>query len=62
MDTVMYGTIPNKAIADVVTAIKQGVMEMVGSLIVEFGCVGKAGLVEQVSLEQMADRYGKEGF
>ncbi|ADY12416.1 class II fructose-bisphosphate aldolase [Sphaerochaeta globosa] len=62
MDTVMYGTIPNKAVADVVTAIKQGVMEMVGSLIVEFGCVGKAGLVEQVSLEQMADRYGKEGF
>lgn len=62
MDTVMYGTIPNKAIEDVVTAIKQGVMEMVGSLIVEFGCVGKAGLVEQVSLEQMADRYRKEGF
>lgn len=62
MDTVMFGTIPNKEIDAVVTAIKQGVMEMVGSLIVEFGCVGKADSVEQVTLEQMADWYRKEGL
>jgi fructose-bisphosphate aldolase class II len=62
MDTVMYGTIPNKATEAVVNAVKQGVMEMVGSLIVEFGCVGKASLVEDVSLGQMADRYRKEGI
>lgn len=62
MDTVMYGTIPNQATEMVVNAVKQGVMEMVGTLIVEFGCVGKAPLVEQVTLEQMADRYRKEGI
>ncbi len=62
MDTVMYGTIPNEAAEEVVHAVKQGVMEMVGSLIVEFGCVGKAPLVEMVSLEQMADRYRKQGL
>jgi fructose-bisphosphate aldolase class II len=62
MDTVMYGTIPNQATDLVVNAVKQGVMEMVGTLIVEFGCVGKAPLVEQVTLEQMADRYRKEGI
>lgn len=62
MDTVMYGTIPNQATEAVVNAVKQGVMEMVGTLIVEFGCVGKAPLVEQVTLEQMADRYRKEGI
>ncbi|MDD3457200.1 class II fructose-bisphosphate aldolase [Sphaerochaeta sp.] len=62
MDTVMYGTIPNRATEMVVNAVKQGVMEMVGTLIVEFGCVGKAPLVEQVTLEQMADRYRKEGI
>lgn len=62
MDTVMYGIIPNQATEMVVNAVKQGVMEMVGTLIVEFGCVGKAPLVEQVTLEQMADRYRKEGI
>ncbi len=62
MDTVMYGTIPNRATEMVVNAVKQGVMEMVGTLIVEFGCVGKGPLVEQVTLEQMADRYRKEGI
>lgn len=62
MDTVMYGTIPSEAVGKVVTAVKNGVMEMVGSLLVEFGCVDKARLVKQVGLEEMADRYRREGL
>jgi fructose-bisphosphate aldolase class II len=62
MDTVMYGTIPSDEVARVVDVVKQGVMEVVGTLLVEFGCVGKADLVESVSLKEMADRYRKEGL
>ena len=62
MQTVMYGTIPSLEIDEVVKTVKQGVMEVVGTLIVEFGCVGKAPLVQSFTLEQMADRYRKEGI
>ena len=62
MDTVMYGDIPNEAVGKIVSLIKDGVMEVVGTLIVEFGCVGKAPLVENISLEEMAKRYKKEGI
>jgi len=47
----MYGTIASDEMALLIKAVKQGVMEVVGSLIVEFGCVGKADLVQSVSLE-----------
>ena len=62
MQTVMYGTIASSEIGEVVQAVKRGVMEVVGTLIVEFGCVGKAPLVQSISLEEMADRYRKEGI
>jgi fructose-bisphosphate aldolase class II len=62
MGTVMYGTIPSDEVAMVVQAVKRGVMEVVGTLVVEFGCVGKADLVESVTLEEMADLYRKEGL
>ena len=62
METVMYGTIPSDEVAELVKAVKLGVMEVVGTLVVEFGCVGKADLVVPVTLEQMADRYQKEGL
>ncbi|MEG0753440.1 MAG: class II fructose-bisphosphate aldolase [Angelakisella sp.] len=62
MDTVMYGTVPDSDVAAIVNCIEQGVKEVVGTLIVEFDSVGKAPLVEQITLEQMADRYKKAGI
>ena len=38
------------------------VHEVVGTLIVEFGSVGKASRVEQVTLGEMAERYRREGI
>lgn len=62
MDTVMYGKIPDEAVAKVVDCIERGVKESVGTLVVDFGSVGKAPLIEQVSLEEMAERYKKMGI
>ena len=60
MDTVMYGNIPDEDVASLMSAVEMGVKEAIGTLIVEFGSYGKAPLVEQVSLEEMAERYKKE--
>ncbi|MCC8357471.1 MAG: class II fructose-bisphosphate aldolase [Oscillospiraceae bacterium] len=57
MDTLMYGTGDDGTVALVTDAMRRGVREVVGTLIVEFGSVGRAPLVEQVSLEEMARRY-----
>ncbi len=62
MDTVMFGNIPDSDVAAVVECVEKGVKEAVGSLIVQFGSYGKAPLVEQVSLEQMAQRYKEVGI
>jgi fructose-bisphosphate aldolase class II len=59
MDTVMKGAVPDDDVAVVVDCIERGVKEAVGVLIVEFGSVGKAPLVECVSLDEMAERYKK---
>ena len=59
MDTVMYGTIPDRDVAAIVDCVECGVKEAVGTLITEFGSVGKAPLVETVSLDEMAERYKK---
>lgn len=59
MDTVMFGTIPDQDIAALMDCVERGVKEVVGTLIVEFGSVGKAPLVERVSLDEMAERYRK---
>lgn len=59
MDTVMYGTVPDEDINAINDCIERGVKEVVGTLIVEFGSVGKAPLVENISLEEMAERYKK---
>jgi fructose-bisphosphate aldolase class II len=54
MDTVMYGNVPDGDVAAVIDCVERGVREVVGTLIVEFGSVGKASLVECASLEEMA--------
>ena len=59
MDTVMYGTVPDADVARIVDCVERGVRESVGTLVVDFGSVGKAALVENISLEEMADRYRK---
>ena len=55
----MYGIVPDEDRAELVSVIEKGVKEAIGTLIVEFGSFGKAPLVEQVSLEEMAERYKK---
>ncbi len=57
MDTVMYGNIPHDDVRLITSCIESGVKEVVGTLIVEFDSVGKAPLVECVTLEQMAEKY-----
>ena len=42
--------------------IERGVKEVVGTLVVEFDSVGKAPLIEVVSLDEMAERYRKKGI
>lgn len=59
MDTVMYGNVPDEDVAAIVDCVERGVKEVVGTLIVQFGSFGKAPLVEQVSLDEMAERYKK---
>jgi len=59
MDTVMHGTIPDKDVAAIVDCVERGVKEAVGTLIVEFGSFGKMPLVENVTLDEMAERYKK---
>ncbi len=60
MDTVMYGTGEGEALARITGAIERGVKEAVGTLIVEFGSVGRYPLVQMDTLETMIRRY-KEG-
>ena len=59
MDTVMKGTIPDDDVAAIVNCVERGVKEVVGTLIVQFGSFGTAPLVEQVTLEEMIERYKK---
>lgn len=62
METVMHGTIPDDDVAAITACIERGVKEVVGTLIVEFGSVGKAPLVPCVTLDEMAKRYKKAGI
>lgn len=59
MPTVMFGTVPDQDVAAICDCIERGVKEVVGTLIAEFDCVGKASLVEYISLDEMAERYKK---
>ena len=60
-DLVMYGTVADEAQEKLVAAIEAGVKEAVGTLIVQFGSYGKAPLVKIATLDEMAERYAKEG-
>ena len=62
MDTVMYGTIPSESVRMLTDAIRDGVMEGIGRLLVEFDQVGKARFVQPATLDEMAERYRKAGI
>ncbi len=54
------GSYDNPAWEELVKNIKRGVMEAVGTAIVQFGSVGDAPKIPQMSLEQMADIYKRK--
>lgn len=60
MDTILYGTIPDADVGKVVQCMKDGVIESIAPLLVQFGSYRKSELIEPVTLEMMADRYKKE--
>ncbi len=62
MQTVMYGEINHSDLTLVTDCIEKGVKEVIGTLIVEFGSVGKAPLVELATLDEMAEVYKKAGI
>ena len=59
MDLVMYGTAADEAEKKLGICMEMAVKEAAGALIVEFDSLGKAPLVENVTLEQMAERYAE---
>jgi len=59
MDMVMYGTADHDELIAISSCLERGVKEIAGALIVQFMGVGKAPLVEEASLEEMAMRYKK---
>jgi fructose-bisphosphate aldolase class II len=61
-ETLFTGVIPDDYVGDIINCVEMGVKEVVGTLIVQFGCVGSAALIELKTLEQMADEYKKKGL
>ena len=62
MDTVITGSIPNAGVEKIVACMKDGTMESIAPLLVQFGSYRKSHLIQPITLEQMADRYKKEGI
>ncbi|MBD3949829.1 class II fructose-bisphosphate aldolase [Tuanshanicoccus lijuaniae] len=57
MDTLMYGNIPSEEVQMIIRAVELAVKEVVGTLIIQFGSFGKATLVQQRTLDEMAEYY-----
>ena len=62
MDAVVYGRIPNGQVAKAIDCMKDGAMEAIAPLLVQFGSYRKSCLIQRISCEQMAERYKKEGI
>lgn len=62
MPTVTTGVIPDADVQKIVNCMEDGVIESIAPLLVQFGTYRKSNLIEAVTLEQMADRYKKEGI
>ena len=59
---VTTGSIPNTDVEKIVACMKDGAMEAIAPLLVQFGSYRKSRLIQPITLEQMADRYRKEGI
>lgn len=62
MPTITTGDVPNADVQKVIECIRNGVIESIAPLLVQFGSYRKSNLIEAVTMEQMADRYKKEGI
>lgn len=62
IDTVMYGNVNDEDTLRICECIEAGVKEVVGTLIVKFESFGKQNMVERITLEEMAERYRKQGI
>lgn len=62
MDAILYGKIADDDVAKVVACMKDGAIESIAPLLVQFGSYRKSHLIEPVTCEQMAERYKKEGI
>lgn len=62
MDTIMHGGPAEGDLLEVISAIEAGTKEAVGPLLIHFGTLGKAPLVEKVNLDEMAERYKAQGI
>jgi len=61
-ETLYTGNIPDGDTAAIINCVELGVKEAVGALIVQFGSLGSADLIEAKTLEEMADEYRKKGI
>lgn len=62
MDSLIKGERINEEWYDLlIREVKRGVIESVGSAILQFGSLGDATKIEQTSLEEMAERYKRIG-
>ncbi len=62
MDAIMYGKNEDADVAMIIDCMKNGTIESIAPLLVQFGSYRKSHLVEMVTCEQMAERYQKEGI
>lgn len=62
MEMIMYGRVADDDLARINDCMKDGVIESIAPLLVQFGSYRKSHLIEAVTCEQMADRYKKEGI
>lgn len=62
MEMIMYGRVSDKDLALINGCMKDGVIESIAPLLVQFGSYRKSHLIEAVTCEQMADRYKKAGI
>ena len=62
INTIITGEVPDEDVQKIVNCMKDGVMESIAPLLVQFGSYRKSHLIEPCTLEQMADRYKKGEF
>ncbi len=62
MNAIMYGNNDDADVAAIIDCMKNGTIESIAPLLVQFGSYRKSHLIEVVTCEQMAERYAKEGI